>query len=1298
MASYKNGSGKTYEAFVNSKNKQTEKVDYRGFIQGITGQEVKTYKEYAPRDIEKITKKYDSQRYNLNQRVSEKIKNDKGLSPYSSSNTSKSSSLDPLEVKTETKKETKKKDRNFGDVLHDFFIGGADEDGNDKFFKLFGAEVKNETAYNQQKAKEKKEKNLSGYIQKNGYLDKNASDDEKFNYYKNYFDYTGNNKYSDEDIKDMLGFSGSISLAENRLNSAMKNAVAPGFDEDYQELAKLNSKHNGSKVGNVATNLLGNTLGMAMNPGGMYMPGQNALNVTDDIAKSVANKATTNKIGNSALRLATDGALGGALDTFKEENAENLGKNIVEGALGNVVLGGAMDLLPKGFKSINNKLKSVDSNSTVSSKVDNPIETKPVINKEVGPVLKNDIGVEGIKVAQENNVIPKASIRTDVESVERGLGELKDVGGRKVKLLQQEMPELSNYLKDEAKATLNELNDVIKGERFARYDNVTGENIVTGTKKQVSPTIQAIQDLIPNVTYDEIAKGLNDVIEGRSNALSKRIELILDDNLSNGRFSGNEGIEFPANADYLEIKKLYDEMNKGDLSSFGLKNNAALDEVAATKADELVNGSKFANDTVLNSENTDFQLKNNIVDKGITYDPITNKETLANAQAFIDSDFNKAMALVMDENRKVDAETMAIGQDLMRRLQNEGRYDEAVNILERLTREGTKAGQAIQALSMWKRLTPEGMLAYAQKQINKVNDDLPKGAKKLSLSEDEIKSITDGMKKVNELPEGREKDIELAKVNKIIQNKIPSKFMDKVDSIRYINMLFNPKTLIKNAGGNVFNSAMGNVRDVIATPIDKFVSKFTGERTVSLPNLKEQGKGIAEGVKTVADDYIRGIDTTSSVKEGTRANAFNEGTFLGGAERLLSTGLKMGDVPFYKAAYNNYLSNIMKLNGVDTPTAKMLEDAHQVGLEATFQQRTDLGDAMSMLKNSKSKGVSTTAKALLPFSQTPSAILDTAINYTPAGLARGAYNIAKGNQRKGVNQFASGLLGSGLIAGGAGLANGGILTGDLSEDKDIRAMQQQAGQQAYALKAGDTYNSIEFAQPAASPLMMGADIANGEEGIGDVVKTGLKSLLGNSFLNNLAGTSQRIGQNGLESLPEEVAATYVSQLLPFGSLASQINKTVDNAKRDTYSSDFVEKQAKSAMAKYPGLSQLLPQAVDTVGEDKYYNEGQSLGSQIFNNFLNPSTVSKYDPSKVEENVLNMYDETGETAQAPSYHSGKITNKGKTYELTDDEMREYSKRMAEILEYTTPTTEAYIKAMSKFREQYRKELINKHNIR
>ena len=76
MASYKNGSGKTYEAFVNSKNKQTEKVDYRGFIQGITGQEVKTYKEYAPRDIEKITIKYDSQRYNLNQRVSEKIKND----------------------------------------------------------------------------------------------------------------------------------------------------------------------------------------------------------------------------------------------------------------------------------------------------------------------------------------------------------------------------------------------------------------------------------------------------------------------------------------------------------------------------------------------------------------------------------------------------------------------------------------------------------------------------------------------------------------------------------------------------------------------------------------------------------------------------------------------------------------------------------------------------------------------------------------------------------------------------------------------------------------------------------------------------------------------------------------------------------------------------------------------------------------------------------------------------------------------------------------------------------------------
>ena len=1159
----------------------------------------------------------------------------------SSQNQATTNSLNPLEVKSdteaETKKETKKKKRNFGDVMHDFFIGGADEEGNDKFFKLFGAEVKNEAAVKTQKIEKEKQDKVSNYINQYGYLDKNASDDDKFNYYKNYFDTTGQSK-SDEDIKKMLGFGGSITNSENRVISSAKNAMAPGFDTDYQELAKANSQYNGGKFGNVATNLLGNTIGMAMNPGYTFAPGQNSLNVTDDIAKNIANKTVKNKVGKEVTRLGVDGALGGALDTFKEGNADNLGKNMAEGAVGNVLLGGTMELLPNGFKSISNKLNTKDNLVEVSDDIAKSVEID-------SPKVSNTANYKNPKLVNK-------PLEEVYKEYDEAIKAIQDYTGH-YKLTDDEILNASDELGID-------IFDIV--DRMAKLE----EN---------------------KIDYGKIGE----------EARLKRVAGITDSNADITTIDGLTPNLFKNGS--KDVGKLEVEAMKiGDSPRINDVLPKVSDEIATTKANDIINGSKFANDTVMKSDIADVELKNKIVENNITYDPISNKETLANAQAFIDKDFNKAMALVMDDSRKVDADTMAIGQDLMRRLQNEGRYDEAINILERLTREGTKAGQAIQALSMWRRMTPEGMLAFAQKQINKVNDDLPKGAKKVELTDDEMKSIMDGMKKVNELADGREKDIELAKVNKIIQNKIPSKFMDKVDSFRYINMLFNPKTLIKNAGGNIINTAMGNLRDVIATPIDKVVSNFTGERTVGLPNLKEQGKGIVNGVKTVADDYIKGIDTTGSVKEGTRANAFNEGTFLGGVERLLSAGLKMGDVPFYQAAYNNYLSNVMKLNNVDVPTTKMLEDAHQVGLEATFQQRTGLGDAISGLKKNKSKLVSTTSKSLLPFSQTPSAILDTATNYTPAGVLRGIYNLSQGNQRKGVNQLASGILGTAGIGAGYGLAESGVLTGDLSDDKEIRAIQTQTGQQPYALKAGDTYNSLEFAQPAVSPLMMGADISNGEKGVGNILKTGLKSLLGNSFLSNLSGTSQRIGQNGLESLPEEVASTYLSQLLPFSSLSSQVNKTIDNTKRDSYSSDFIEKQLKSAMAKYPGLSQMLPQSVDTVGEDKVYNEDQGLGTQIFNNFINPSTMSKFNPSEVEKNVLDMYEKTGEVAQAPAYHSGKITNKGKTYELTDEEMREYSKRMAQVLKYTPATTEDYIKAISKFREQYRKELINKHNLK
>lgn len=1092
--------------------------------------------------------------------------------------TSNSAGLNPLESENNASKGNKK---GLGQIAHDFFIGGIDDDGNDKFMKLFGVDWKApESQINYQKSQQAKKDSVSNVLNKHGYLEKGSTDEEANEYYSNVMKDMG---YSDEDINKSLGFGGEVALNKGflgKVNSSIRNAVAPGADDVMQMVVNENEKNRGSKFGNFASGLVGNTIGLAMNPGGGTAQGTTLLNAADGFAEGVASKVApklgnsiAGKVGTKAVRGAVDGGIGGVLDTLRGDDSENLASNIASGALGGALMFGG----------------------------------------------------------------------------QKALGEVGNgIGGN------------------------------INGKFNALFDDMDG--FVKGVDTD-------------NVNYTGLKTPFSEV-KGETNGakVENKVPVFEEANIDDGRVY----IE----AMDSEVPKRFDNTVKiSDLEKkVGAEDNGGTVLGNGTVIKEVDNASKFANDTVFYSDLAGKQLEDGIMQRGISYDPVTNKETLSNAQKIIDSDLDGAYARIMQEKPIVDAEYMAMGQDLVRRFQNEGRYEDALNVLEKVSKEGSKSGQAIQALSMWRNMTPEGMLAHAQRQINKANAELPKGKQKIELTPDEAEFITGRMKQVQEIPDGREKDILIAEVNKVISDKIPSSVMDKIDSFRYINMLFNPKTLIKNAGGNVVNTTMGNLRDIIATPIDKLVSRKTGERTVGLPNLKEQFRGVVDGVKTVADDYKRGIDTVGDVKEGSNGGAFNNVPVMGEIERLLSAGLKMGDVPFYEAAKNNYLANVMKLNGVDTPTPKMIEDANQAGLEATFQQQTGLGNAISNLKNSKSKPVSVATKTILPFSQTPSAILDTSMNYTPLGIARGAYNLSKGNQRQGVNQLASGILGTGALGLGAGLADSGMMTGSLSDDSETSALQRQAGMQAYALKNGDNYYSIDFAQPAASPLMAGADMAGGAT-LGEMAGTVVNSILDNSYLSGLKDMGETIGEKGFGGAIGEVARNYASQLLPFSALSGQVTRTLDPAIRDTYDTDATQRFINQSMSKYPGLAQMLPQGVDTVGEDKYYNEGAGLGERALRNFILPFNTTTYQPNDVEEKALDIYNDTGETIQMPRYAKDTISyGGGKSYSLTAEEKREYSKALASALRSAPKDAEEMQKAMTRATREFNEKLKRKHNLK
>ncbi|HYE12246.1 MAG TPA: LPD38 domain-containing protein [Patescibacteria group bacterium] len=131
-----------------------------------------------------------------------------------------------------------------------------------------------------------------------------------------------------------------------------------------------------------------------------------------------------------------------------------------------------------------------------------------------------------------------------------------NVGSRKVTAIQHENPELKPYIQTEAKRLLTELKNTIKGEKTIG-ENEQGETTYQGgVKRQTSKSIERILELESKPSYAEIEDSLNRLLhnQGQENiALAKRIELVIDDNLSEGTVS-LEGVEIKPNNEYVSLK------------------------------------------------------------------------------------------------------------------------------------------------------------------------------------------------------------------------------------------------------------------------------------------------------------------------------------------------------------------------------------------------------------------------------------------------------------------------------------------------------------------------------------------------------------------------------------------------------------------------------------------------------------------------------------------------------------------------------------------------------------------------
>lgn len=136
--------------------------------------------------------------------------------------------------------------------------------------------------------------------------------------------------------------------------------------------------------------------------------------------------------------------------------------------------------------------------------------------------------------------------------------DIKDVGNRKVKAYMYENPEVKPFFQEEADIMLGELRDSTKGEKWYNddlYYATNGDEGWGGTQRQTSDAIAYLLDNC-NYTYAQIEQGLQDIIEDNgkeNNAVSKRIEFLLNERLSEGYTDFRTGMAIPANDGYLRL-------------------------------------------------------------------------------------------------------------------------------------------------------------------------------------------------------------------------------------------------------------------------------------------------------------------------------------------------------------------------------------------------------------------------------------------------------------------------------------------------------------------------------------------------------------------------------------------------------------------------------------------------------------------------------------------------------------------------------------------------------------------------
>ncbi|MGN0451989.1 MAG: hypothetical protein ACI4FN_07765 [Acutalibacteraceae bacterium] len=667
------------------------------------------------------------------------------------------------------------------------------------------------------------------------------------------------------------------------------------------------------------------------------------------------------------------------------------------------------------------------------------------------------------------------------------------------------------------------------------------------------------------------------------------------------------------------------------------------------------------------------------------YTPVSDESAQAAADKAVKGGFaESSWQEAVNASKLITKDKIAIGEKLLMQAIANKDTKRALELSSELADVLTRNGQNIQAASMFKKMTGAGKLLTVQQYVNTLNKDLEakygENAPTVKINELIAQQIAESKpgEDIYSIYEDALQDVAA---------QVPATFLDKWNAWRYMSMLVNPTTHIRNIAGNGLFIPSVRMKDFISASLETAFIKDKDKRTKSVVIKKEY--------KEFAEKDLTRSEVKNALKSGGKFNIETEISekqriFKNNALEFVRVGngnlLETEDLIFKNIHYKHALAGFLQargagLNNIDESSLwEARAYAVQEAMKATFNDANSISTALSAAAN-KNNALNIAINGVLPFKKTPVNIVRRGVEYSPLGLlktvVKGSYDLKQGKitASEYIDGLGAGISGTVVFALGAFLSSLGWVTGGFGDDEEDK-FKKLNGEQEYALQLFGKSYTIDWAAPACIPFFIGVETVNAlrqdNEGfkLSDITEAMWNSLEPVINLSMLSGVQSMIESvkyaaedKSVISLAGNIAKSYFSQGLP--TVLGKTARTLDSKRRSNYIdknsqlSEFTQSAINTAKSKIPGLEATRPEYINAWGQAE---SNGNVAERIFGNFVSPGYYSDIEYSEMSEELLRLSEAVkGEDISVfPKTAQKSFEVNGKTKHLTAEEYKKYAK--------------------------------------